>query len=109
MKIKFNNPYMHKGEKLSVLQRLIVLHSYIYYELDDCCISDREYDKLCKRYIEICNNTPGHIISKTDYYDAMSDFDGTTGFDIWGRLTERQQRIIQSIAVSRNERRNTIR
>lgn len=101
MKIKFGNPYMHIGEKISVIQRLIILHSYIYYELDDSAITDREYDKLCNRYLEIVLKVSRDTLSKTDYYDVMVDFDGSTGFDLYGKLTDKQQAIIKSIANDR--------
>ena len=38
-------------EQINFLQRKVILHSYIYYELNDNAISDKDYDALCKELV----------------------------------------------------------
>ena len=44
------------------------------------------------------NYSKGWIKKKTQYGYAFMDFDGTTGFDLWGRLTKRDKRCIMGIS-----------
>lgn len=39
-------------EYIDFLQRFILVHSYIYYELDSNVISDRLYDKKSKELVQ---------------------------------------------------------
>lgn len=43
-------------EYIDFLQRFILVHSYIYYELDSNVISDRLYDKKSKELVQYKNS-----------------------------------------------------
>lgn len=96
----YNFPvYWNDSLKISFLQRVILIHSYIYYELNNSIWSDKHFDEVAKQLTIMQNNYSKNWIKKrTDYGYAFMDFDGTTGFDLWERLTKRDKRCIIGIA-----------
>ena len=87
---------------ISRLQRIIILHSYIYYELGDSVISDREYDAKTKELVRYKNEYP-ELWKNSMYYEQFGDdYNGSTGFTLYHDLDEHQQEIIQSIANYRH-------
>lgn len=75
--------------QINFLQRKIILNSIVYYECDNNLISDKEYDELCKQLVAL-HKEYGDI-SDTEYGYVYYDFDGTTGFDLYHRLTDRDK------------------
>lgn len=59
----------------------MVVHSAIYYELDDNIISDNEWAKRAKELVELQSKHP-EIAKTCVYADEFSDFDGSTGFSL---------------------------
>lgn len=96
----YNFPvYWNDSLKISFLQRVILIHSYIYYELNNSIWSDKHFDEVAKQLTIMQNNySKSWIKKRTDYGYAFMDFDGTTGFDLWERLTKRDKRRIMGIA-----------
>ena len=85
-------------EKINFLQRYIIVHSYIYYELDNNIISDREYDAKSKELVSYKNEYP-ELWKRSEYYQQFGDdYTGATGFNLYHELNEQQQNIIKSIA-----------
>ena len=80
--------------KINYLQRFIIVNSYLYYMLDDSIITDKQFDEAAKHLVELQKN---YDISKTQYGYVFYDFDGTTGFDLWERLTAVDQTVIKTI------------
>ena len=97
MKVKFPNPYLSTEDKLSILQRFIIVHSVLYYEKDASKISDKDFDKACKTYL---NNINKVDIEDTDYGYMFEDFDGNTGFDLYSRLKKKDKVYIDAIVFS---------
>ena len=62
-------------------ERQLLVHSYIYYELDKSIIED---DKWSKWAFELCDLRDDHrdIFEKSEYAKEFEDFDGSTGFDL---------------------------
>lgn len=84
---------------LNFLQRVILIHSYLYYEKDHSIWTDRKYDEVAKQLTNIQNkHTTKWIKNKTQYGYCFYDFDGTTGFDLWGRMKEKDKQYISNIA-----------
>lgn len=74
--------------KINYLQRKIILNSILYYEFDMSRLSDHFYDDMCKqlvRYQRIYSRR-GDIFKDTKYGYVYYDFDGSTGFHLFGRL-----------------------
>lgn len=91
-------------EQIDWLQRYIIVHSYIYYELDDNVISDHEYDIRARTLVKYKNDYP-ELWKNSMYYKQFGDeYNGSTGFTLYHDLDERQQRIIRSIAACRHDR-----
>lgn len=98
MAYKFSNPYMSKATRASFLQRVILIHSLLYYEFDNPIWDDRRWDEIAQQLVAMTENMTQAEKEKTQYWYAMYDFDGSTGFDIIYRLTEPdRERIMQII------------
>lgn len=94
---------MHRSGQLSTqdyinyLQRFIILHSYIYYELDRNAISDREYDLKAKELVQYKKDYP-ELWKSSMYYKQFGDsYDGSTGFTLYHDLDDHQKKIIRSL------------
>lgn len=88
------DPYLSDAEKISYMQRWVLVMSYIYYHLDDNVVTDMEYDRRCR---ELAGKIQGPAID-TEYGDIFGDFDGTTGFDLLDRLDADRRERIEHIA-----------
>lgn len=84
---------------ISYIQRRIIIYSIMYYELNENCITDKEYDLISQQLIELMNNTKKEFLEQTEYWYCMYDFDGTTGFDIPNRLTNSDKEYLTNIAL----------
>lgn len=82
------------GDRIQHLRMRILVHSYLYYELDQNILSDREFDALAYELVELQTKHPE--VSEAVWYerDAFRDFDGSTGF----HLPYKQNEVIQQIA-----------
>lgn len=59
----------------------VLVHSCIYYELNESIIDDKKFDSLARELVELQSQYPG--IAKTVIYsDVFDGFDGSTGFDL---------------------------
>ena len=88
--------------RIDFLQRFVILHSYIYYELSSNAISDMEYDKKAKELVEYKNKYPELWKSSMYYKQFGDDYDGSTGFTLYYDLDSRQQAIIRSLVKIQN-------
>ena len=84
-------------EYIDFLQRYIIVHSYIYYELNNNVISDREYDLKAKELVQYKNDYPDLWKNSMYYKQFGDDYNGATGFTLFHDLTEHQKEIIRSI------------
>lgn len=82
---------------IDFLQRFIILHSYIYYELDNNYISDMEYDKKSKEIVQYKNEYPDLWKSSMYYKQFGDDYNGATGFTLYHDLDDEQKKIIRSL------------
>ena len=101
MKIDFNKmPCVYWSDvlKVSYLQRQIIIHSILYYELDSSVISDKNFDDLSKQLVKMQKELTKEEFDRTDYSYCMEDFDGSTGFDLYGRLTKKDKKRLTEYA-----------
>ena len=74
--------------KLEQRRRQLLVHSIIYYILNDNIVSDAKWSQWAAELVELQKKYPD--IAKTSVYaEAFSDFDGSTGYDLplddeWG-------------------------
>lgn len=88
--INFNKPpalYWSDKQKINWLERYIIIHSILYYELHENIIEDFQYDKAGKQLLKLKKKI-GNEFKETEYYYVFRDFDANTGFYIYDRLTE---------------------
>lgn len=99
--IDFGKPpciYWSNVTKISFLQRRVLIYSIMYYELDRPILTDEQYDGISKQLVRMMSETPKDELKKTEYWYCMNDFDGTTGFDLYGRLSPEDQHCLLEIA-----------
>lgn len=91
VRIQTNNPFIQEGmftaselpiAELIQRRRLqMLIHSYIYYELNDNLISDSQFDAWGRELAKLQREHPD-IASRVCYAEAFKDWDGTTGFHL---------------------------
>ena len=65
----------------------LLVHSYIYYDLNNNLISDDIWSRWAKELVQLQKDYP-KIASRVDYHEAFVGFDGSTGFDLPYRQPE---------------------
>lgn len=93
-------------EYINFLQRYIIVHSYIYYEMNDNIVSDREYDLKARELVSLKNEYPELWRNSLYFKQFGDDYTGDTGFTLYHDLDERQKKIIHCIVncIFRQER-----
>lgn len=95
--MKFNNPYWSIKTKLELLEKWIIVHSIIYYELNTNIVSDEMFDNNCKQLVKgISKYTKEFKESK--YYKVFKSFDGSTGFDLYPKLNSKEKKELKQLA-----------
>ena len=59
-------------------RRQLLVHSFIYYQLDKALISDHTFDLWSKELVELQEKYP-ELSKECVFYDAFKDFDGSGG------------------------------
>ena len=85
-------------DKISFLERYILVHSYLYYHMNESVISDQKFDK-CARLLASKVEKYKSRIPLTQYGYVFYDFDGTTGFDLLDRLNKSDRKRIKQVAT----------
>lgn len=90
--------YWNNRTKISYLQRRIIVYSIMYYQNNESCVSDRFYDGISRQLVQLMQDCTEEELEQTQYWYAMYDFDGSTGFDIPYRLTKQDRERLEHIA-----------
>ena len=90
--------YWGNKTKISYLQRRIIVYSIQYYLMSANVVEDKKFDEIAHQLVELQRADP-KAHQESQYYYAMHDFDGSTGFDIPSRLTEEDRQYLSSIAM----------
>lgn len=96
--MKFSNPYLEKVDKIELIQRWILVHSFLYYELSTSIVSDKNFDKNCKQLIAFKNRFKNSF-KRSRYYYVFKNFDGNTGFDLYSKLNDYHKEIVKRDAL----------
>ena len=91
---------MGTKQKIEALERMILVHSMLYYEMDESVISDKKYDKLSRLLVDKLSTLSEKKIMSTQYGYVFYDFDGDTGFDLISRLTKVDRNRIRQVATA---------
>lgn len=65
-------------EKIRQRRRQMLVHSYIYYELDDNIVSDAQWAKWAKELEQLQRNYPKES-AEVEEYEQFKDWDGSSG------------------------------
>lgn len=90
--------YWNGPTKISYLQRQVIVHSLLYYELNESVISDKEFDDLSRQLVKMQRNASKDDLRNSQYYYCFYDFDGTTGFHLKDRLNEKDKPYLLGLA-----------
>lgn len=74
-------------DRINFVQRKILLNSIMYYQYDMTFISDFHYDDCCKKLVIMHKSYGPDFIEDSMYGYAFYDFDGSTGYHLYSRLT----------------------
>lgn len=69
-------------QKINQRRRQIVVHSIIYYKLNESIISDFKFDGWCNELVWLQKNNPKESEMVPYELEAFRDFDGSTGFNL---------------------------
>lgn len=68
-------------ELINRRERQILVHSFLYYQLNDNLITDFTFDAWSKELAELIQEYP-EAYRKSVYCDGFRGFDGSSGFDL---------------------------
>ena len=93
--------YWTNVDKLNRLQRMVLLHSIIYYEFDESVITDDYYNKLARllaRKVKQYKDKP--IFKDTMYWYVFEDYtDGSSGYYLLRRLKTKDYKYLRLLAT----------
>ena len=92
-----SQPRFTEEELYDLWARWLIVHSYLYYELNHNVISDHMFDMKCREFVALVGDNPQRFKDCKWYY-VMYDFDGSTGFHLSGRLLGEDLKIISITA-----------
>ena len=72
---------MNVKEKIQQRRLQILVHSYIYYELNESIIEDSKWNEWANELVRLQNENP-EIAETVRYSEIFKDFDGSTGFNL---------------------------
>lgn len=101
--MKFLSPYWTDKVKIDTLSRWILIHSYLYYELDHSIVPDHMFDNNCNQLLGFIEATPKEF-KRSRYYYAFKDFDGSSGFGLYQRLNREHKELVIRDAYYLRER-----
>lgn len=76
------------------------MHSIRYYEFDNPIVSDSMFDSNSRQLVELQSEMTEEELNRTRYGYCMKGFDGSTGFDLYGRLKPKDREYLRMIANS---------
>lgn len=67
--------------KIKQRRAQILVHSCIYYELNDSIIEDAKFDEFARELVDLQSKYP-EISEQVEWHVHFKDFDGTTGYHL---------------------------
>jgi NAD-dependent DNA ligase len=87
--MQFNNPYWSVKQKIEMLEKWLIIHSILYYELNTNIVSDYTFDMNARQLLEYKKQYPD-IFKQSKWYYIFKDFK-TSGFYIFKKLKREEQ------------------
>lgn len=79
--MNFSNKSYTDKEKIQLLQRSILVDSYVYYELNENLLADSNYDANTRQLLALKKSNP-EAWQKSKYRRYFENFESGTGFDL---------------------------
>lgn len=79
--MNFEGKHFTDKEKIQLLQRSILVASYVYYELNNNFQSDRTYEMNTRQLLALKKSNP-EAWEKSRYRRYFENFESGTGFDL---------------------------
>lgn len=95
--MRFSNPYWSNKLKMNSLQRWLIVHSILYYELNCSIVGDKVFDANAQQLVAMQKQFPKEA-KQTNYWYVFNDFDGSTGFHLYNRLKRKDKAYLKQIA-----------
>lgn len=96
--MKFKKPpNFTDKEFIEWLQRWVLVNSWLYYEKDGAPVSDKDYDSVSRQLVSL-QKSYSEDIKDTQYGYAFYDFDASTGFHLYYRLSDADKEKIVQVA-----------
>ena len=70
------------GELIQKKIRQYLVHSFLYYQLDESIIADRHYDQICKEVLKLMKNHASSTVLPYQELLKKSLFEDASGFSI---------------------------
>lgn len=86
-------------EKVSYLQRRVLVYSMAYYNQDTNIVGDMEYDGVSRQLAKMQANLSPREFQRTRYGYAFEGFDGSTAFDIPSKLSVEDYEYLHRITM----------
>lgn len=67
--------------KIRQRRRQVLVHSFLYYQLNTNIIDDHTFDRFCNELVELQERYPEES-KQVEYYDGFKGFDGSSGYDL---------------------------
>lgn len=98
--MKFHTPF-NPTEKIQLLQRWILVQSFCYYELNENCASDFQYDNNARQLEDLAKTYPEEF-KRSRYYEYFHDFyeadeHATSGFDLLEKVKKQDAQLYRYI------------
>ena len=84
--------------RISYLQRRVIVHSILYYEISTSIISDIQFDVMSRQLVALMQSSTKEECEKSTYWYCMSNFDASTGFYIYSKLNTHDKIYLRHIA-----------
>lgn len=68
-------------ERIQQRRRQILVHSYLYYYLDNSIIEDWKFDYFSNDLVDLQERYP-ELSKEVPFYEDFKDFDGSSGFNL---------------------------
>lgn len=83
-------------EKIKQRRLQMLVHSYIYYELDKNIIDDSTWDKWAMELVDLQTKYPKES-KNVEYYEQFKNWDGSTGADLKfdNKIKQRAERLLE--------------
>lgn len=77
-------------ELMNRRQRQLLVHSFLYYQLNTNIIGDHSFDRWSKELASLLEDNP-ELAKQTVYYSGFTEFDGSSGYNLPYAMPEIQQ------------------